>query len=365
MRNRTSLIQIFSLIFILSVMISGCGPSAEEQAATSAAQTAMAATDTPMPTPTDTPTPTATPVPYDLSVIVTGEEDAPIVGANVLLDEVEDETGTQITDEVGQTFWSDLPGETVSLSISAQGYFPLDLTDSLERGINQIVVALERDPHGLLPSEACAPGERLLYIEDFQDGEAQDWLEIEHRAQGWDVAPHPDSLGNIVALNMSRNAYTNLRDHEFDNAVWRFKYMISGQATWVSPGWSFMDEPYDIKRGTVEVSWYAIWINPIEPHIGVGRCEHPIGCLDLAIHHPRITKDEWHEVEIGTYQNQLEVWVDGSRFVKYDDPIPLPNGTLMLEASVAQPDDMSAIYFDDFSVCELTAPLGNEPSAEL
>ena len=40
---------------------------------------------------------------------------------------------------------------------------------------NEIVLKLERDPFGLLPSDACGAGESLLYVDDFQDGEAQGW----------------------------------------------------------------------------------------------------------------------------------------------------------------------------------------------
>ena len=36
--------------------------------------------------------------------------------------------------------------------------------------------SLSSDPNGLLPINACAPGEELIYLEDFQDGEAQDWM---------------------------------------------------------------------------------------------------------------------------------------------------------------------------------------------
>ncbi len=100
------IIRLNSLAIILSAgILIGCGPSAEEQAATSDALTAAAATNTPTvtptltPTPTSTPTPTPTPIPYDLSVLVAGEEEAPIIGASVVLAEVGDEVGTQITDE--------------------------------------------------------------------------------------------------------------------------------------------------------------------------------------------------------------------------------------------------------------------------
>jgi len=55
------LVRLDSLAIILSAgILIGCGPSAEEQAATSVALTVAAATSTPTVTPTHTPTATST-----------------------------------------------------------------------------------------------------------------------------------------------------------------------------------------------------------------------------------------------------------------------------------------------------------------
>ena len=160
-------------------------------------------------------------MPYDLSLIITGEEDTPIVGANIVVAEAGEDSSSQTTDDLGQASWFDLPGETVNLSVSAQGYFPFDTTEKIQRGKNEIVISLERDSHGMLPSEACMPGERLLYIEDFQDGEGQGWMEIEYRAQEWDIVSDPDNPGDLVVTRPATyEGYANLQDRSFDNAVW-------------------------------------------------------------------------------------------------------------------------------------------------
>ena len=62
-------------------------------------------------------------------------------------------------DDRGQVTWNNLPGEEGTLGVSAQGYFPAQQALSLERGPNEVTVALERDPYGLLPADACAAGE--------------------------------------------------------------------------------------------------------------------------------------------------------------------------------------------------------------
>ena len=352
---------------LLCLLLVGCGPSADEQAATSVALTATAATDTPTPTltptPTDTPTPTATPVPYDLGVIVTGEEDAPIVGAHVVLEEVSDETRPQITDDVGQALWYELPGETVSLSISAQGYFPLDLTDSIERGINQIIVALERDPHGMLPSEACMPGERLLYIEDFQDGEAQGWMEIEYRAQEWDIVSNPDNPGDFVVTRPTTyEGYANLQDRSFDNAVWRFKLMHTGKSV-SNFSWHWHDTAYETEAGRVEWSAYPVWIH--FPDIHVNRRQSPISEFALRWTSYVLRAGVWHQIEISTYEGRFEFWVDGVPWVRYDDPEPLPEGRIVIGVGLQQsPDNTENVYFDDMSVCQLDSPVTPLPTPE-
>ena len=364
------LLRLNSLAIILSagIMI-GCGPSAEEQAATSVALTAAAATSTrtvtptQTPTPTSTPTPTPTPIPYDLSVLVAGEENAPILGATVVLAEVEGDDDTQKTDNVGQAFWYDLPGETINLSISAQGYFPLDTTESIKRGINQVSVGLERDPHGLLPSEACGPGEQLLYIEDFQDGEAQGWQEIQFRTQGWDLGPHPDSQGNLVIIRPANiDSGSTLHDREFDSAVWRVRFMPVGKPTF-NFNWLFKADSYEVEGETVEWSSYQVWFDP--PGNRVFRAQSPLSTVGLQDIVRTMRSGEWHQIEISTFQGLLEVWIDGRRFLHYNDPRPLPEGALSIGAGWdSSPDDPSIVYFDDISVCELSAPYVPMPTPE-
>jgi len=350
------------LILLLgSGLLISCGPSPEEQAATEVALTATAATNTPTPTltptPTDTPTPTATPVPYDLSVIVTGEEDAPIVGAHVVLAEVGDKTGSQITDEVGQVFWNDLPGETISLSISAQGYFPLDMTESVERGINQITIALERDPHGLLPSQACGPDEKLLYIEDFQDGEADRLENIKLKIGGWDLGPHPDSLGNIVAMyDGEHGSGTELSGGQFDNAVWRFQFMTDSRRT---RSFAWLIKNYD--EGDVQFSSYDAYFEP--GWWTLYRQKQPVSSAPLRGSSIYLSPGAWHQIEMSTFDGIFEFWLDGKRLLLYEDPEPLPGGTFNIGFEGA-PGVESVEYFDNISVCELTAPYVPMPTPD-
>ena len=357
-------IRICSLVIILiCILLVSCGLSPEEQAATAAALTAAAATDTPTPTSTPTPSPTPTLIPYDLSVTVMGEEDVPIIGATVMLAEAMEKDSTQITDDAGQVMWYDLPGEAVNLSISAQGYFQTEVSDTIERGENQLKVTLERDPFGLLPSEACMPGERLLYIEDFQDGEAQHWRTIEQRALGRNIVTDPDMPGDMVLfIPADIDGGGRLRNHIFENGVWRVKFMPVRRPIF-NFSWHWNPGGYEVEETTVESSSYAIWFHP--PGLRVFRGQTPVSTIILGEIERTMKSGEWHQLEIGTFGSVLEIWIDGRRFLAYDDQNPLPDGYISFYVGYGKPlDPQSVIYYDDFVVCELTAPFVPMPTPE-
>ena len=354
--------RIGLIIAIIVSILAGCGPSPEEQAATAVALTAAAATDTPTPIPTSTPTLTPTPIPYNLSVLVTDEDGIPIIDATIVLAEIGNED-TQITDAVGQVTWDDLPGEIVNLSISAQGYFPTDMSKTIERGPNEFEVVLERDPYGLLPSEVCAPGENLLYVEDFQDGEAQGWPEIELQAQDWSLGPDPNAAEDIV---LSRPAAiegsAEFTGQEFGNSVWRVRFKAIGVPIYFF-NWFWNTGRYAVDGTTVEWSAYQIWFHP--PNIRVGRAQPPISSIALRDSLRMLESDVWHQLEVSTYNGTLEIWIDGARFLTYTDPQPLPGGTMVIGQGLGEPlDPESVVYYNNISVCELTAPFVPMPTPE-
>ena len=287
---------------LLCLLLVACGPSPEEQAATSAAMTAAAATDTPTPTPTPTNTPTPTPIPYDLTVLAKGEEDAPIVGANIVLAEAGEDSSSQITDEIGQASWFDLPGETVSLSINAQGYMPQDISEMIDRGPNDLTVSLERDPYGMLPSEACLPGEQLVYIEDFQDDIAQDWNEIEYAAQGWSLIPHPDTPDDTVAGHTGdQTAGAFLEGSDLDNAVWRVWLMATGR------GEFFLN--FDWAETTFEGgdwSAYQLHYNPDNFTHALYRYVAPNDHRAPSNRYQPLEENIWHKYVVGADPKKLD-----------------------------------------------------------
>jgi len=345
-------------LILFCFLLAACGPSPEELATTAAAETAAAATSTPTITPSPTPTPTPTPVPYDLSVSVLGLEDTPLVGAVVILAEVMDEEGTEITDESGQVFWIDLPGDSVNFSISSQGYLPQDTSVLIDRGPNQFSITLERDPFGMLPSEACSTGENLIYIEDFQDGKAQGWNEIEYAAQGWSIIPHPDTPEDIVTRHAGdQSAGAFLEDSILENAVWRVWLMVTGR------GGFFLNfdfaEPTTIEGG--DWSAYQLYYQYEYFQTLLIRYVAPNDWTQPGLRSQRINENTWVKYEVSYYEGRVEVWVDDVLWFAYQDPNPLPSGKVGFEVRQDSNEDFR-IYFDDISICELTGPFVPKPT---
>ena len=338
---------LLSVLLVFAFMLGACGPSAEEIAT----MTASAWTPTPVPTSTPPPTPTATPIPYDMTITVTDTNGNPIAGAYVVFPE-SGNSEPVMTDEAGRTTWTNLNGPNVSLTVTAQGYFKGEQGAALERGPNEVTVNLERDPFGVLASEACMDAEQLLYLEDFQDNEAGDWPQIDSQSDGWSIGGYPEEPGNLVAVNNSPDHVGSTLDagNQFQDAVWRLRYAVAGNR-----GLSF--------------NWLQNWGVEFEgQEIGDLRYQVVISSSGNEIHRLLLPPSNravdrgyavktpgWHLIEIGTFQGLVQVWIDGVLNMDYTDASPIPGGTIGIELfSPNLPDTIS--YFDDVRVCGLSAP---------
>jgi hypothetical protein len=348
----------FTILLLLTIILGACGPSAEQIAT----MTASAWTPTPKPTSTPPPTPTATPVPYDLTVKVTDADGNPIAGASVIFPE--SGNGEPVAaDDAGQVAWSNLDGPNGSLTVTAQGYFKAEQAVTLERGPNEVTVALQRDPFGMLPADACIAGEEQLYVEDFQDGRAQGWDEIDLRTPGWDVAPSDQDTGNVIVsarhTEMAQVLGSNLMNgSSFDDAVWRLRFMVSPkfstEGNWFSFNWKFALQPFDLNGQEVFDSRYQIPLG--RNALSLRRVQQPVTNIGIGVvTAPKF--DEWHLIEISTYQVTTQVWLDGTRLMSYDDPQPIPAGTIGLEFWLQ--GSSTIVYLDNFAVCGLSAPFAS------
>lgn len=353
-----SLRMLLSLGFVLSVL-SACSPAATPP------PTPMppTATSTPAP-PTATPVPTftaaPTPIPYGLTAMVIDAGGNPIEGAVLRLAVAGKSQGDLVkTDVAGKASWADLPGETISLDAESQGYLPNQVTQTIKRGANQVSIALKRDPFGLLPSQACAQGETLLYVEDFQDGKAQGWQNVtaatDFAAQnGWAITS--TQQGNLsLSFTQVKESGDNLKDTTFDNAVWRLKVKAVG-----SDGFSFLNWRH--KPSPEGETRYPIQWGDGQVFVDLTRLQQPsVGHFSVGRSNLNMAQNRWYYLEISTYQGLTQLWVDGRKLIAYQDPQPLPGGAIGLEVHMFK-DAKAVYYFDDFAVCQLSAPFKSLPA---
>jgi DNA-binding SARP family transcriptional activator len=203
------------------------------------------------------------------------------------------------------------------------------------------------------PNQICLEGERLLYIEDFQDGQAQGWPEIEFRAQNWDITPDPVVPGNLVTQNPGLGStILTYQEDTFQNAVFRCNFLLIGKIQPIFI-WQSNNEAYQEERGLVTSSDYSIGFMDYGTHFE--RFTHPNPAVILHSEDFQITNDIWHQIEISTYQGMLRIWLDGEELLAYQDPNPLPAGTIGI--GLGEPlAEGSMVYFDNLSVCELGGP---------
>lgn len=330
-------------------VLTGCGTSPEEVAT----QTAVAWTATPpLPTATSTaiPSPTATLVPYNMSLTVKNANGEPITDALVTV-----ETATEVqevTDPSGTVSFSDLGSNTIKVKASASGYFAFESDINIERGENQVEIVLERDPYGLLPAQACAPGENILLIEDVQDQAMQGWgdlsAKLESGVPGIEIVEVPDQPGNWVLKTSSLGKDMHLDvtnyDQVFDDAVIRLRAIASGKQHY-HLGWHRSDGG----------NGYIAFIYAEQNAFG-GRVDKFVdGASFTAINFPGNYGDgKWHFFEISTYQGEYQIWIDGVERGKWLDKQPIPKGRFSLAQDFWSEDAYA--LFDDFSVCALNAP---------
>lgn len=331
----------FVIAIILLIFAGACGPSPEQIATMTAAAW----------TPTPLPTPTATPLPYDLTVKVTDAEGNPIMGANVLFPSV---GGGRpfTTNEEGQVSWTDLSTSTGSITATMQGYFPSEQPLTLERGPNEVVFALKRDPFGLLSSAACTENESLLYVEDFQRGSTDQWGSIESQMDGWSVGEHPEEPGNYVAINNSPDHIGANLDGgwQFQETVWRVRYFVIGRRG-ISFNW--------LQNWGIEFDGQAA--DDMRYQIIVGASSNEVHRLILPSSNRTVDRGYavktpgWHLIEISLFQDSLQIWIDGVLNMDHIDSNPLPAGTIGIELFPPQDPD-TLVYFDDIRVCGLNVP---------
>ena len=324
----------YFLLLILTLSLVACSKPAQEPAA--------APTQPPPPTVTPEPTPTA--IPYNLNVLVTDPNGIAIPGASAQIGDQTAQAGA-----TGIVSFANLSAGPLEMTVSAQGYQARQLTQALQPGDNQVEVVLEPDPFGLLTDNACAPGETLLYVEDFQDGQAQGWDAIENQVPGWSVEEEAGQPGNRLAVARSQQgmsmAWYDRENTSLDNVIWRLrlKPLEKGHT---QLNFRFVEKPGYNGRYFIGVGGGGANLVRYENNQGVDL--GPLG---------EVRPGEWHLFEIGYFDGALTVFVDGEQRIAYQDPQPWQGGTISLEPHPESGGPGEGTFFyDDLSVCGLSAP---------
>ena len=336
---------------LLALLASGCSAPATPPPPTETPVPTATIPPTSTPIPTDTPTPTPTPVPYGLAVSVLDEQGAPIAGAQLALTVDDAAVDDAQSDESGAATWDNLPGEAISLEVAAQGYQPAQVAQTITRGDNQVSVTLVRDDFAPLPAEACAPGETLLYIEDFQDQRAQGWPEIEFGAMGWKIEDDPQFPGNLVvaARQGAPWVFYNIENMSLGNVVWRLRYQYSGNAV-THLNFRFVESG--------QLSARYMYVGGTYSHLQRIENEITVGLANF----PNEKADTWHLLEMAFYDGVLSIYRDGVKLIVYEDPMPWEGGSINLEPYPQ--DETAAFYYDDLVLCNLSAPFAPLPTPE-
>jgi hypothetical protein len=364
--------SVLSIAGILFLLLAACGPSPEQIAT----MTASAWTPTPKPTATATATFTPTPFPYDLTVSVVDEANTPIAGASI--SSPGSGNGEAVTaDAEGKYSWTNLPGAGVTLDVTAQGYLPAQQTATLERGPSEISIVLKRDPYGLLPTMACAPGEALHYLDDFQDGEAQGWLGDQNDKSGSRfIGPAPDVEANSV-LTFDATKLTPGPDawlgsgydaggaSFFGDVVWRMHFMVN-RSTGPSFNWQEAG-PSEFGGQEVTGTRYSFnfagspW-NTIRLLRTIFGATNPLSDINPVVGTFTQIPEKWHWMEISSFQGHIQMWIDGKQEVEYQDQQPLPPGRIGIFIGPFTEASTTVLYFDNMTVCVLSAPFTSIPA---
>ncbi len=309
-----------------------------------ASPTPIPPTATPLPTPTFTPTP----LPYDLSVKVVDEAGEPISGATLVFSSLDYQDAEKVTDENGMITWTNLPEENAYFKVNASGYYVMDSKATVQPGSNEITVTLAADPLGLLPATACVTGEKPLMIEDVQDQTFQGWGDLSGKLEsgvpGFEVVEDAELPGNYV-LKVSNTAegHTQIGSYNqpFGDAVVRLRTRNNGSQH-LHVGWH-----------STESGRYLAFIYADQAG---GRVDKFTGDSSFTAFSLGgfIGDGQWHTIEISTFNDVYEIWINGVKRGSWEDKQPLYDGYFFIDADFWKPDLYAE--FDNFSVCELSAP---------
>jgi len=236
------------------------------------------------------------------------------------------------------------------------------LFDNLK--VYEIVPLAAPVPEVESPSESplakmCAPGQNVLYTEDFEDGEAQNWSSVQGsvagvKPYGWSIV---DDGGNKVLVEAKASSGGDeMAAFKADNFVWRAKFKVIGNDASMFFMWRISQFEGVRKR-------YVVMLGAQEKPFMIRFTDRATGASPTNIgggSRDMLEQDIWHDLAISYFNGTHQVWYDGKKQIEYQDPEPFPPGTVGFETHLNE-SKKTEFFIDDMVICELSAPYEPTP----
>ncbi len=281
---------------------------------------------------------------YSIRVTVSGPDGQAISWARAVLNQAGSDIPRK-ADEAGQMAWDNLPSPAATLSVFAQGYSAQHQPLSLVQGANTLAVVLQLDPLQVNPAKACSASEKLLYIEDFEDGQAQDFDNLVKPK--WRLANLPER-GIVLVVDSPGGNAKSMSISEYGNAVWKFDLRAS-RVMDLDMIWHFSETMEGSSAGQ---SRYAVVLQPgktLELNFARPGENGVLGQTAA----PAFAPGEWHSLAIASYKGSLAVWLDGAPALSAEQENSIEKGKFGFQVNPATQGEIS---FDNLVVCGLSAP---------
>ncbi len=225
--------------------------------------------------------------------------------------------------------------------------------------VYEIVPLAASVPEVESPSESplakmCAPGQKVLYAEDFEDGEVQKWPSIQGsvagvQPYGWSIV---DEGGNKVLVEAKASSSGDeMENFTADNFVWHTKFKVLGRDTGIFFMWRISHAEGIRKR-------YVVVLGAEQKPFMVRFADKATGTSPTNVGSgpaEKLEQERWYDLVISYFNGTHQVWYDGKKQIEYQDPKPFPAGTIGFETHLNE-TKTTHFFIDDLVICELTAP---------
>lgn len=319
---------IFVLLVVFAVTLTGCGTSGTTETTAPTADTGSGGQQ-------------PSSASYSLTVTVIDGDGNPISWAKGDVQGVGSAL-TKTADNQGTFSWEDLTANSGTLTVSAQGYVPVQQALDLVEGSNEISISMELDPVQLNPANVCKTGQTVLYVEDFEDSQAQDFVGA--TAPTWEIKSITD-LGNVLEANIAGTGSKVDVRSSWDNAFLQFNMMASGPIDM-----EFYIHSTNVPEGK-DAGIYRYVISYKSGEAFALSFEIPTDSGILATgENVAFDENVWHTITFAFYKGEISAYLDGVEQLSYTDQVPVGGGQF---GYFIKEGTGGAVDFNNIIVCSL------------